>query len=202
MLPNNDEKVIYIHTRKRLTHFHNISCLLAGGDITIIIYGKGIRLSDGKGFYSLLSLPKQTSFKIKLKRGILAVVLKNGTLASIHDVESVEGSVCGESAQLLVRQPELTIEGKLIFRDAFLSYRTGVRCVWQNLYHEGRARMTIYASDTYTWLNSLTLFGTFYTEPPLLDYNELNSLYWVMLWSPILISVFIFIHIFWSRWRK
>ncbi len=166
------------------------SILLSGVDNVTVMTNYG-QIGQGKGFYTQLTLGNST-FELNGQEIEVEANLENGEVLGLKGLSTLKFST-EKSISIYARTPTLSITGNTTFQEAYGLHKIyeQLRTSGHKLQLNGDISLTILASDAYTIAKDLSWRGSVQLEPPILLWDELESLKTSIPWFAFAAIIFI-----------
>jgi hypothetical protein len=169
--------------------FTNITDLKALNYLHAYIKASNLTIENGSGFYAKIVLIGP--FSIEFEEGAdLMLHEGDGDIKRIQNVNKLMFSN-NETLSIHVRTPYIEHKGIISIKEFYSSGEiySKTMAYGQDANVHGVAKLKLYLSDTYTWLNMLEILGIIERIPPIVAYDELSSLPSTLLFSFSLIPL-------------
>lgn len=168
--------------------FTNATTILLANYSRATVTAAKATIKDGQGFYAKVAVNGVASITFT-EDAILTIYCDQGDL-KLNYVSSILVDA-GEFVDLLLRTPEVTVQGNTYFKELYLSGDLGwkLRTYGQDLKVNGSTCFDVGISDSYTTLSSMTITGSYSRTPPLVQFDELSTLRTAAFWSIIVLPI-------------
>jgi hypothetical protein len=142
----------------------------------IVIETNRAEFSNGLGFYAQLTLVSPY-IELHGEKIEMRAILENGDLLSLNGSKMLKFKI-EDVILAITRSPSLSILGNVTLNEAYSlheMYRV-FRAYGSQLGLRGYLNFTVISSDVYTIAKDIKLQGTVKREPPILRWDELNSI--------------------------
>jgi hypothetical protein len=158
----------------------------------IDINASNLTLGNGNGFYASLKFGDDATITPENNSTCVTVSTADGDTTQFANIKTITIND-NDVMTLCVRQPTISVRGLIAFKEL---YSTGglyqkTQTQGQDLNVIGDVKLTVYLSDTYTWVSALDVSGSLERIPPLLAYDELSSLSQAAFWGLFPALIFI-----------
>ena len=187
-------KVEITHDNNTATTLFNVNQLQMSNYVNVHLEASNLTLSEGKGFYSTLKFKGKVTVMPEGNSTSMIASTVNGNATQLSNIRIITLED-DDLITLYMRQPAIQVQGTALFKELYVSAtiyeRTGTQ--GQDLRVNGSIKLTLYLSDTYSWVSLLDASGSFERTPPILTYDELSSLLQAAYWSLLLAPIFLII---------
>lgn len=181
---------------------YNVCSILLTGVNSVTIRTNYGQIGQGIGFYTKLTLSNST-FEFDGEEIRMEAELENGEMIQRSGLSTLKFNI-QEETSIYVRTPALSISGNTTFQQAY-----GIHKIYkqfmvsgQILRSDGNLNLTILASDVYTIAKDLSWRGSFERDPPIFQWNELESLRESIPWFVTAIVIVLVSHTITTFWKK
>ena len=159
------------------------------------------QIGQGIGFYTQLTLSNST-FELNGKEIELEAEQENGEMIRLSGLSTLKFKTEG-STSVYARTPTLSIAGNTTFYEAYGLHQVQkkFRVSGHTLQLSGDLSFAILASDMYTIAKDLTWRGSVQRDPPILQWDELESLKDSILWFSLTANIFLLAYLISTRTR-
>jgi len=185
-----DVEKVNVTSRDGFHGFNNIIGMEIESYLGLIISSNSTIIRNGKGFYAILNI--NSTFTIEPVTGVLDVDIETdqGDFA-ISDVSQISITP-SDSIGLLARTPTVKAqEAEFVEFYTYGSLELTARTYGQNLRVDGTTEFKITLSDSYTILKDVKLGTQLQLDPPIVMFDELSTIPAAILWSLIMLPVFL-----------
>jgi hypothetical protein len=194
MMVSSDPVRITVDSTQGLLELMNVTSILVActqGNGSVEIIADGVELQGGRGFYVGLTL---TDPLLLTPNGSMEFTVVQGN-GSTYQVTVGEGPVrVVGRVELWGRNPTVLVEGKARFEDMYSLFTLypELRTLGQDLEVQGTIEFRIVASDVYTFASDFRWYGSAARSPPVLSWNEGESLMKVLPYLVIMALFWLF----------
>jgi hypothetical protein len=199
--PNSGIDKVTVTLNNETATFTNATTILLANYSHVTITATNATITEGQGFYAKVAV-----------NGVASIAFAGGATLTIHSDQGDTKLNCvgsllvgtGEFVDLLIRTPQVVVEGETCFKELYLSGDLGwkLRTYGQDLKINGSTSFDVGISDSYTTLSSMTITGSYSRTPPLLNFDELSTLMTAFLWSIIALSILLVFFLVIQRKKK
>lgn len=159
------------------------------------IYAKETEIHQGNGFYANLTLNNPTLFTSG--ENVLITLVKNNDETMEITLHNGEITMLGQLT-LEARTPIIQVNGEANFSEMYslFSLYSSLRSLGHDLNITGTVEFQLTASDVYNFATNLKWNGLKTREPPILPWDEYDSIKNMLPWIIISISLLIFWYTF------
>jgi hypothetical protein len=170
--------------------FNNVTSLSLGNYEKITVKTGSVSISQGKGFYAVLTLNETTQLT-PAGNDTLLTLWANDEEFELSNLTEIS-LVLKNSLEIYAYTPSVKSSGNASLTDVTVSGSLNGRQIsGQDLKISGVLTFGTYLSDSYTLAENIKVDGSLNTNPPIITYDEWSVLPSAALWSLILLPIFI-----------
>lgn len=199
--PNSEIDKVTATLNNETAMFTNATTILLANYSHATITAASATITDGRGFYARVAV-----------NGMASITFTGDATLAIHSdqgdtkLNRVSGILfdTGEFVDLIIRTPEVTVQGNTYFKELHLRGDLGwkLRTYGQDLKVNGSTSFDIGISDSYTVLRSMTIRGSYSRNPSLIRFDERATLKTAAFWGIIALPVFLVFFLVIQRKKK
>jgi len=162
------------------------------------IHAEEVDIHQGRGFYAELTLVNPT-LSLSGENVLITLVTSDQETREIT-FQNGELIILGQLT-LYARTPSFQVNGEAKFKEIYslFSLHRWLRSLGQNLNIQGAVKFQLTVSDTYNFASDLKWNGSVAREPPILRWNEYDSIKNMLPWLIISIVLVVFWHSFFKK---
>lgn len=162
------------------------------------IHAEEVDIHQGRGFYAELTLVNPT-LSLSGENVLITLVTSDQETREIT-FQNGELIILGQLT-LYARTPSFQVNGEAKFKEIYslFSLHRWLRSLGQNLNIQGAVKFQLTVSDTYNFASDLKWNGSVAREPPILRWNEYDSIKNMLSWLTISIVLVVFWHSFFKK---
>jgi hypothetical protein len=178
------QKVGYftLHLKEKYTQICSINSIHINGIEYARIFAHRMDIDKGMGFYSSITF-YNSSIHIEGVNLTVELLYENGSRKYLEGEREIMMTI-PNSVNILVRTPLVEMRGKVFFKEAYglQSVFNMLKASGQDVNVTGHVEFELLLSDEYNIARKVTIEGVVNRNPPLLQWNELESVKNSILW--------------------